>query len=62
MRLLTASEVSRLLQVTPARVYQLARCGSLPIVRLGLRQIRFDEVALCAWIERGGSMDEVDGK
>ena len=42
-----------LLAVTKARVYQLAREGVLPCVRLG-RQIRFDERALRAWVEGGG--------
>ena len=43
MRLLTAQEVSDLLQVPVARVYELVRLNLLPVVKLGERQIRFNE-------------------
>ena len=54
MRLLTAQDVSDILKVPTARVYELARSGHLPTVRLGDRQIRFDEDALRGWVARGG--------
>jgi excisionase family DNA binding protein len=54
MRLLTAQEVSDLLQVPVARVYELVRLNLLPVVKLGGRQMRFNEEKLRAWIERGG--------
>lgn len=54
MRLLTAKEVSRVLQVKPARVYELARARVIPAVRVGERQVRFDEGALREWVRRGG--------
>jgi len=63
MRLLTAKEVANLLQVALPRVYELARKGSLPCVRMG-RQIRFHEARLAEWVERGGiglSKDETQG-
>ncbi len=56
MRLLTAKEVSQVLQVAPARVYELARAHAIPSVRVGDRQVRFEESALRGWIERGGSL------
>ena len=56
MRLLTAKEVSRVLQVTPARVYELARARTIPSVRVGDRQLRFDEFALRGWIASGGKL------
>jgi len=54
MRLLTAKQTADVLQVTLPRVYELAREGVVPAVRLG-RQVRFDEAALQQWIERGGA-------
>jgi excisionase family DNA binding protein len=66
MKLLTAREVSQVLQVTPARVYELARVRAIPTVRIGERQVRFDENALREWIARGGALvvtaAEVDGQ
>ncbi len=56
MRLLTAKEVSQVLQVTPARVYELARGRAIPSVRVGDRQLRFDEAALREWCASGGSL------
>jgi excisionase family DNA binding protein len=55
MRLLTIPEVSDLLRVPPARAYELARQGVLPVVRLG-RQVRVSEPALQRWIEDGGQV------
>lgn len=53
MPLVTAEEISTELSITPARVYDLARQGVLPSVRLG-RQIRFDPERIKAWIDSGG--------
>jgi excisionase family DNA binding protein len=55
MRLLTAKQTAELLQVTLPRVYELARTGLIPSVRMG-RQIRFNEEALRAWAANGGSL------
>ena len=53
MHLLTAKETARLLQVKLPRVYELARGGLIPSVRMG-RQIRFEETKLVEWVEQGG--------
>jgi excisionase family DNA binding protein len=50
MRLLTADEVAGILSVSTARVYELARRNALPALKLGQRQVRFDETALRNWI------------
>jgi excisionase family DNA binding protein len=54
MRLLTAKETAEILRVTLPRVYELARGGLIPSVRMG-RQIRFHEPKITEWIEQGGS-------
>jgi len=61
MKLLTAKEVSQVLRVKPARVYELARERVIPSVRLGERQVRFDEAALREWIARGGA-NQIQGQ
>jgi excisionase family DNA binding protein len=53
VRLLTAQEVSEVLRLPRARVYQLGRAGLLPVVRVG-RQLRVSEPALRAWVDAGG--------
>ena len=57
MRLLTAKEVSVAMQIPLARVYELARQNLIPTVRVGQRQIRFNEEALSEWAERGGMFE-----
>jgi excisionase family DNA binding protein len=52
MRLLTADEVASILSVSTARVYELARRNAIPALKLGERQLRFDETALREWISR----------
>lgn len=54
MRLLTAKEVSKAMQVPLSRVYELARLKLIPSIRIG-RQVRFDEVKLREWAESGGN-------
>lgn len=53
-RLLTAQEVAEQTALPLARVYELAREGLLPSVRLG-RAVRFSADALRSWFESGGS-------
>jgi excisionase family DNA binding protein len=53
LRLLNVKEVAKRLDLSLPRVYELARGGILPVVRLG-RQIRVDESRLIAWINDGG--------
>ena len=54
MTYLTANEVAQRLQITPARVYELARQGIIPCVSLG-RQKRFEEGQLQQWANEGGT-------
>ena len=53
-RLMTISEVAAVLHVRPARAYELAKLGVLPVVRIG-RQIRVPEDSLLQWIGAGGT-------
>lgn len=57
MQLITAKQASELLSIRLPRLYELARLEVIPIVRLGPRQIRFDEAALAAWAKRGGIVE-----
>jgi excisionase family DNA binding protein len=52
-RLLTVPEVASILRVKPARVYELARDGLLPVTRIG-RQIRIHPDQLDHWLRGGG--------
>ena len=54
MNLLTAKQLADAWQMPLARIYELARTGVLPVIKIGERQIRFDEAALRDWIARGG--------
>jgi len=54
-RILVAAEVAELLRVSEQRVYELARTGKIPTIRLGARQYRFSERAITEWAERGGN-------
>ncbi|MGI9068553.1 MAG: helix-turn-helix transcriptional regulator [Pyrinomonadaceae bacterium] len=45
-RLLTPDETAEFLSISRARVYQLTREGSLPVIVLGGRQYRYDLHAL----------------
>ncbi|GMA49223.1 hypothetical protein GCM10025857_05800 [Alicyclobacillus contaminans] len=52
-RLLTMTEVAEICGVSVSRVYELAREGLIPVVRLG-RQLRVDPEQLERWIQTGG--------
>lgn len=56
MRLIQAKRASEVLSISLARLYELARLGVIPVVRLGPRQIRFDEDALALWVSQGGAV------
>ncbi len=58
MRLIQAKRASEVLSVSLARLYELARLGVIPVVRLGPRQIRFDEDALTQWVRQGGAVQD----
>lgn len=60
-RVLTCAEVAALLDATPARVYELARRGLIPCVRLG-RSVRFLEEKILEWLENGGARNPGDGQ
>jgi len=52
-RLYKVSEVARILDTSESHVYEMARQGILPTVRLA-RQVRVDRQALEDWIRKGG--------
>ncbi len=54
-KLLTVKEVSEILDLKPARIYELTREKKIPFVQIGERQYRYSEQALMNWIERGGN-------
>lgn len=53
-RCITAMEVSTQTGIPLPRIYQLAREGHLPVVRLG-RAMRFDPEAVAQWLSAGGT-------
>lgn len=53
-RLLTAELLARAVSVSTSRIYQLARDGVIPCVRIG-RQVRFDPARVVAWLAQGGA-------
>ncbi len=55
--LLKADEAAKLLAVRPARLYEMARSGVIPSVKIGEKSVRFSESAIKEWIERGGVAD-----
>jgi len=54
-KLLTVKEVSEILDLKPARIYELTREKKIPFVQIGERQYRYSETALTNWIENGGN-------
>ncbi len=54
-KLLTVKEVSQILDLKPARIYELTREKKIPFVQIGERQYRYSETALMNWIENGGN-------
>ena len=55
LKLITAADASEILNIRIHRLYELARQRSIPYVKLGSRQLRFDVEELTAWIKQGGS-------
>jgi excisionase family DNA binding protein len=56
-RLLVAREAWTILNISRSRFYDLVRRGVLPpgvVIKLGERQLRFNEEALRQWIANGG--------
>lgn len=58
-RLVTARTVAERLGISQHRVYELARTGDLPHVRLG-RSMRFDPAAIESFIKGGGTGYDAD--
>ncbi len=50
-RILTADEAATFLRVSRQTVYELARSGSLPHLRIGERRVLFPEKALAEWVK-----------
>jgi excisionase family DNA binding protein len=60
-RFKTAVEVAPWLRTTTARIYELARQNKLPHIRVG-RKVLFEEGALDAWANRGGTKGDAEQK
>lgn len=56
--ILTAKEVSELIRIKPARVWELIRQRKIPFILLGQRQYRFSKSAIEKWLENGGNLKE----
>ncbi len=54
-KLLTVKEVGEILDLKPARIYELTREKKIPFVQIGERQYRYSETALTNWIDNGGN-------
>ena len=52
-KLLRIDQVAEILDVSTGRVYELARAGLFPVVRLG-RQVRVDPRSLDEFLQGGG--------
>lgn len=57
-KLLTVNEVAEILDLKPARIYELCREKAVPFVLIGQRQYRFSKKSLLNWIENGGNQNE----
>jgi excisionase family DNA binding protein len=53
-KLETVGEVAPMLKMSEQALYEAARKGLVPVVRIG-RRIRFDLDAIERWLESGGS-------
>ena len=54
-RLLTVDDLAELLEsISTDRIYELAREGQIPHVRVG-RSVRFSAEAVAAWLASGGT-------
>jgi len=61
MKFHTVQEVSELIQVSTARVYEAVRLGLLPAIHIG-RQVRIEERAFKEWIRTGGQRHPSPGQ
>ena len=60
-RLLTAKQVSELIEVRPSTVYQWVHVGLIPYVKLG-KCVRFKKDELFRWIDKNHRRDRVSFK
>lgn len=59
-RLLKVSDVAEILDLKPARIYELCREDkNFPFILIGQRQYRFSKSALETWIENGGNREQI---
>ena len=49
------AQVAELLDLSEHRVYQLAKLGTIPSIRVG-RTLRFDPDTISTWLRGGGSL------
>lgn len=61
-KLLTVKDVAEILDLKPARIYELTREKKIPFVQIGERQYRYSEPALLNWIENGGNREQSEVK
>jgi len=57
MRLIDAKQASEILGLRLPRLYELVRSKTVPHVRVGARQLRFDPQELRQWARLGGSAE-----
>ena len=57
-KLLTVKEVAEILDLKPARIYELTREKRIPFVQIGERQYRYSQMAIENWIENGGNQND----
>jgi len=56
--LLTAQQAARLLNISERTLYARTADGSITVVRIGNRGIRYDPADLRAWIERAKNLEK----
>ena len=58
--LIKAPEAAKMLDIRLARLYELTRLKVVPAVRIGPKQLRYDQETLRLWIQKGGLNQTVD--
>jgi excisionase family DNA binding protein len=53
--LLIQRQAAKFLAISEKTLYNLTRCGQIPVVRIGKRGVRYDPADLRAWVERSKS-------
>lgn len=62
-KLLTVNDVAEILDLKPARIYELSRDGKLPfLVKIGDRQYRYSAQGLQRYLDNGGNQDQQNGE